>query len=158
MRNQLMKTPARWAALVAIFFLPATMSGAQDANSLQQVVNGVEVYLGVVPAELVAGHPRQHPERKMHGGATATGGYHVMVALFDHATGKRITDAQVSARIGPPSQPGPDTRLEPMTIAGAPTYGNYLDLARGGSYRIDLQIRRPGSPDTIHAVFQWAAN
>lgn len=157
MREYPMITLARWAVLATLIFLPATMSGAQDANSLQQVVDGVEVYLGVVPAEMVSGQLRKGPERKMHGGA-ATGGYHVMVALFDHATGNRITDAQVSARIGPPTQAGPDTRLEPMTIAGAPSYGNYLDMARGGSYRIDIQIRRPGSSGPIHAVFQWTAN
>lgn len=157
MREHLMKTPARWAVLAAVALLPATMSRAQDANTLQQVVDGVEVYLGVVPAEMVAGHPRKSQERRMHGGP-ANGGYHVLVALFEQATGKRITDAQVSARLGPPSRQGPDTRLEPMTIAGAPSYGNYLNMARGGSYRIDVLIRRPGSPDTIHAVFQWTAN
>jgi len=144
------------AALLAAFsVLPAAVRGAEAANALQQVVSGVEVYLGVVPAEIVAGHPATHPERQMHGGAT--GGYHVMVALFDHASGQRITDAQVSARLGPPSQPGPETRLEPMTIAGAPSYGNFLDMTRGGSYRIDFQIRRPGRPEAIPAVFQWTA-
>lgn len=156
MRTYLMTTPARWVVLAALVFLPATMSAAQDANALQQVVEGVEVYLGVVPAEMVASRPRM--ERKMHGGAAATSGYHVMVALFDRETGKRITDAQVSARLGPPSNPGTETRLEPMAINGASSYGNYLDMARGGSYRIDVQIRRPGTPDPIHAVFQWTAN
>lgn len=158
MREHLMRTPVRLALLATIFFLPVTMSGAQDANSLQQVVNGVEVYLGVVPAEMIAAYPRENPERKMHGGAAAIGGYHVVVALFDATTGRRITDAHVSARLGPASQPGPETQLEPMTINGARNYGNYLDMVRGGSYRIDVQIRRPGSPDPIHAIYQWTAN
>jgi hypothetical protein len=140
----------------ALIFAHTMLADAQGQNSLQQVVNGIEVYLGVVPAEMVAGHPRNSPERRMHGGATATGGHHVLVALFDHATGKRITDAQVSARLGPPSERASETRLEPMTIAGAQNYGNYLNMVRGGMYRIDVQIRRPGSADPIQATFHWS--
>jgi hypothetical protein len=135
--------------------LPAT-SGAQDGNTMRQVVNGIDVYLGIVPAEIVRGHPSGQPEREMHGGA-AKGGYHVMAALFEHASGKRITDAQVTAQLASPTNPGPETRLEPMTIAGALTYGNYIDMARGGSYRIVVQIHRPGLPDTIRATFTWRA-
>ena len=92
----------------------------------------------------------------MHGGATGRG-YHEMVALFEAKTGARITDAQVGARLVSPVRSEPETRLEPMTIAGAPTYGNYLDLAPGGSCRIDVSVRRAGSAEPIHAIFHWMA-
>lgn len=136
------------AALVAMFSTVAAPSRAQDDGSQPQVVNGIEVYLGIVPAGLVRDHPRGHTESKMHGGPAA-GGYHVLVALFDRTTGQRITDARVSAQLVSESHPAPETRLEPMTVAGAQTYGNYFDMVRGGSYRLDVLIRRPGAPVAV---------
>lgn len=150
-------SPLSRTILVASLLLFTAASVAQDGRSLHKTVNGIDVYLGVVPAELVGAHPRAHPERDMHGGVAA-GGYHVMVALFERTTGKRITDAKASARLVSPSRQGPETPLEPMTIAGALTYGNYFSMVRGGSYRIDVQIRRPGSPDAIVAIFNWTAD
>jgi hypothetical protein len=44
-----------------------------------------------------------------------------------------------------------------MAIAGAQTYGNYFDMVPGGSYRIDVSIRRPGLDDPIRATFRWMA-
>jgi hypothetical protein len=136
--------------------LAATPARAEGTGSPRQTVAGVEIYFGVVPAAMVREHPRQHPEGRMHGG-TAGRGYHVMVALFETKNGARITDAQVGVRLVSPSQSGPETRLEPMTIAGAQTYGNYLDMAPGGSYRIAVSVRRPGIAEPIHATFHWMA-
>ena len=136
--------------------LVVTPSRAEEAGPLNQTVAGVEIYLGVVPAAMVREHPRQHPEGRMHGGTTGRG-YHVMVALFETKTGARIVNAQVGARLVSPSQSGPETRLEPMTIAGAQTYGNYLDMAPGGSCRIDISVRRLGIAEPIHATFRWMA-
>lgn len=155
-------TRQRWRIAIsrvlcaAALMLVVTPSHTEDAGPLNQTVAGVEIYLGVVPAAMVRGHPRQHPEGRMHGG-TAGRGYHVMVALFEAKTGARIVNAQVGARLVSPSPSGPETRLEPMTIAGAQTYGNYLDMAPGGSYRIDVSIRRPGIAESIHATFHWMA-
>ena len=144
------------ALCMAALLLVVAPSRAEEAGSLHQTVAGVEIYLGVVPAAMVREHPRQHPERRMHGGAMGRG-YHVMAALFEAKTGARITDAQVGARLVSPTPSGPETRLEPMTIAGALTYGNYLDMAPGGSYRIDISVLRAGSAEPIHAIFHWTA-
>lgn len=144
------------ALCAAALMLVVTTSQAEEAGSLSQTVAGVEIYLGVVPAAMVREHPRQHPEGRMHSGTTGRG-YHVMVALFEAKTGARITDAQVGARLVSSAQSAPETKLEPMSIAGAQTYGNYLDMVPGGSYRIDVSIRRPGIADPIHATFHWVA-
>ena len=141
------------AVLLMCVVMPAY---SEETGSLHQAVAGVEIYLGVVPAAMVRDHPRQHPEGRMHGGTTGRG-YHVMVALFEAKTGARITDAQVGARLVSSTQSAPETKLEPMTIAGAQTYGNYFDMAPGGSYRIDVSIRRPGVAEPIHATFHWTA-
>lgn len=139
----------------ALMFVVAPLH-AEETGTLNQTVAGVEIYLGVVPAAMVREHPRQHPEGRMHGG-TAGRGYHVMVALFEAKTGTRITDAQVGARLVSPTRSATEARLEPMTIAGAQTYGNYFDMVPGGSYRIDVSVRRPGIAEPIHATFLWMA-
>src|SRR4051794_23124619 len=63
---------------------------------------GLAVYIGLVPAEIVRGHPADYPERTMHGGPRPHGGeheYHLVAAVFDAATADRVSDARVSARI-----------------------------------------------------------
>lgn len=128
--------------------LPVSMSRAEDGGSLQRVVSGV------VPAEIISGLPRNHVEREMHGGA-GSGGYHVVVALFDAKTKARIVDAQVVAQLVAPPRSGTEIRLEPMAIDGAQTYGNYLNMVSGGSYQIDVSVRRTGAAEPIHATFHW---
>jgi hypothetical protein len=79
---------------------------------------GLVVYFGAMPAEVVRGHPRAHPESQMHGrGHESPGEKHVVIALFDAATGARITDATVSARVV--GSAAPARALERMTVAGA---------------------------------------
>jgi hypothetical protein len=40
-------------------------AAAQDTE--YKTVDGLAVYLGVVPAQIVKGHPREHSEQTMHG-------------------------------------------------------------------------------------------
>ncbi len=48
-----------------IAFAGATSAAAERTRD--QVVDGVAIYFGIVPAPLVRGHSRQHPEGAMHG-------------------------------------------------------------------------------------------
>ncbi len=138
--------------LAGLAAVPA-LSAAATASK-HKVVDGVAVYLGIVPAEIVRGHPREHPESEMHGGPPAGEHvYHLIIALFDEQTNKRISDARVSASISEINHPGPQRTLEPMLIAGTVAYGNYFDLAGNGPYRIVVQIRRTGQPRVIEAEF-----
>ena len=118
-------------------------------SALVKVVDGVSIYLGIVPAEIVRGHPKEHPEGAMHGGAP-TGGeqYHVMVALFDAKTGQRINNAEVTAKVA-----GMEKKLEVMNIANAITYGNFFPMSGPGPFRIVVQIRKPGEPRVVEALF-----
>jgi hypothetical protein len=78
------------------------MSGAFAADSsLHKIVDGVAIYLGVIPAELIEGHPKAHPESGLHGGAppVTEERYHIVIALFDAKTGARITNAKVTASL-----------------------------------------------------------
>jgi len=132
--------------------LVALMVSAAD---YRQLVDGVAIYFGVMPAELVRGHPREHPESAMHGGVPV-GENHIMVALFDDKTGERITTAEVTATITGPGSFRAEKKLETMVIAGSTTYGNYFSLLGPGPYRIAVRIRAPGVSHDIQTVFTWS--
>lgn len=128
------------------------------ANSGQrQIADGMDIYLGVMPAEIVRGHPKAHSESAMHGGMPPSKGYHhVIVSLFDSQSGNRITDAEVTAKVEEPGHlERSEKALESMTIAGTLTYGNYFRMPGKGPYLISLEIRRPGSPRVVEAKFDY---
>lgn len=142
------------ALVIGLLFCICGVSSAAD--ELYKTVDGVAVYLGVVPAEIVQGHPKEHTEAQMHGGPPdMRGRYHVMVALFEQATGERITDAQLTATVGALGLAGAEKKLERMIVAGATTYGNYFAMPNPGPYRIDISIRQPGKARDIQVVFDY---
>ena len=135
--------------------LPMTSHAAD--NSRHQRVDGVDVYLGIFPAEMVLGQPKLRAEAEMHGGVPpGEHRYHVTVALFDAATGKRITGALVKAKVSELGLSGIEKKLEPMTIAGTISYGNYFRMSGTGIYRIQVQIRLPGAAQAIDAIFEYS--
>ena len=144
-------TRPRWLLAGLLLLVPAIVA----AGGYRQVVDGVTIYFGVLPAELVRGHPREHPESGMHGGVPA-GENHLVIALFEDKTGKRITDAEITATIMGPDRFKLEKKLEPMIIAGAATFGNYFNMLGPGPYRIALRIRTPGIGHDIEATFTWA--
>lgn len=129
---------------------------AQDSGSYQ-VVGSIAAYLGTMPAEIVAGHPKNHPEPLMHGGPPASPhAEHIIVALFDEPSGTRIEDAAVTATIsGLGHIAATSITLEPMLIAGVVTYGGYISFPGRDPYSIDLQISRPGSPKVTPITFKY---
>ncbi len=144
------------AALAGIAALLLTAAFAAD-SSQHKVVHGVAIYLGVLPAEMVLGHPKAHTEADMHGGVPAgQHQQHVVVALFDNATGKRISGAKVSARVHEINLAGVQKKLAPMLISGTVSYGNYFNMpATKNPYRIQVRIELPGVADVIEAQFDY---
>lgn len=130
------------AGLTATFALPTiTHAGVVDGA---KTVDDLMIYLGVVPAATVRGHPKTHDEAKMHGGAPASEhSMHVVAAVFDNSSGARITEANVSAHITEPGGLQRTVRLEPMVVAGALTYGGFAKFQRGIRYRIGIKVDRP---------------
>ena len=144
------------ATVVSIAALTASAAFAAD-TATHKVVHGVAIYLGVLPAEMVLGHPRTHTEAEMHGGVPAgQHQHHVVVALFDNATGKRISGAKVSARVHEINLAGARKKLDPMLIAGTVSYGNYFNMpATSNPYRIQVRIELPGVAEVIEAQFDY---
>jgi hypothetical protein len=120
------------------------------------VDHGVAVYYAVIPAEIIRGHEKQHPEATMHGGAPRSqNAYHLMVALFEAASKRRITDAKVTAKVTEVGLAGEEKKLEPFTVAGALTYGNYFMMTPNTNYRISVSAKRPSSSEEAHIEFPF---
>lgn len=126
-----------------------------DTGSDSKTVGNVVIYMGLLPAEMIRGHPHEHPEATMHGGAPrASGEYHVVIALFDAKSGARIENADISARVSEIGLAGEEKKLEPMQIAGTVTYGNFFPMRGNGPFRIELVIHVPGQSQEIKAAFE----
>lgn len=129
--------------------------GSALADDGYKKADGLAVYLGIVPASLVRGHPTGHPEQAMHGGAgPARHQQHLVVAVFDDATGTRVENARVSARISGLGHVGQQSlALEPMTIANTVTYGGFVSLPGNDRYEISIHIEVPGRPNPVSVAF-----
>ena len=135
--------------LISLCFLfAATLAMAGDSER-HQMVDGMSVYLGVIPAQFVKDHPG------MHGGSgDKKHNYHVLVALFDGKSGERITDANVKATVSPLGMAGSSKHMEAMH-GDIVSYGNYFTLQKPEAYRILVEIRRGKDGDKSEANFVY---
>lgn len=139
------------AALVVLAGIAIAAGSGQH-----KIADGMFIYLGVVPAEIVRGHPLQH-NQVMHGGVPAFGqDHHVIIALFDNQSADRIIDAAVRAIVEESDHSGRlEKELEPMTVAGTITYGNYFRMPGKDPYLISLEIRRLNSLNAVKVQFVY---
>lgn len=146
----------RLAGAVAAATAALVVGCAREADlpRSEQTVDGVTIYLGVVPAAIVQGHSTtQGDPQALHGGAPpGSSSHHVMVALFDAASGARITDARVSASV--PGQ-APARALEPMEVNGLTTYGNFFLFSGPDVRRIHVEVFPAGRSNSIKADFAY---
>lgn len=142
-------------ALSLVFLLAVTAWVWADQNDRHKTGGGIELYMGVIPAEVIRGRGSGE-ERSMHGGVPAgSDGYHLVIALFDQASGDRITDARVTARVSVPGKAVVEIPLDPMKVADVVTYGNYVVLSDQTTNRISLQVQRVGK-HPVNLDFQYA--
>lgn len=118
---------------------------------------GLAVYLGILPAEMVKGHTAGHQEATMHGGVPrGRHEYHMLVAVFEAASGERVVDADVTATIsGLGHVGGSRLQLEPMKIENTVTYGNYVDFPGNDIYEIKILVKRPGISPSVSMQFSY---
>jgi hypothetical protein len=142
-----------------LFLLALPLLGNAVAAERQQPLKtgGLEIFYGVIPAEMILGHPSDHDERRMHGGVpSGSGQHHLIISLFDARTRARVTDATARATVTEPGLATQQKALEPMVFAGALTYGNYFRMTGPGPYRIEVEILRPGSTIPVKTTFGYS--
>lgn len=142
----------RFAAHAWLVLLSAAvLSPAWAQNRLER--SGITLYWGLVPAAVVA---EKHALSELHGGPPRGGGqvHHLVVALYDSASGRRIEDAVVRAQL---SETGivdePAKYLLPMKINDQASYGQVFGVAKEGPYRFRLWVRLPPRIDEIEFAF-----
>ena len=144
-----------FATLCLFAIFSSSMAVAAD-DAPYKLAGGLVVYIGVVPAEIVKGHPSQHAEKTMHGGAPrGAHEYHVVAAVFDATNGARVSDASVTAQISGIGLSGGKKKLDPMKIADTISYGSFFDLPGRDLYTIGLTIERPGQPKPVSLEFKY---
>lgn len=127
--------PYRNLLVLFCLILVTNMAMADDSRRHLKV-DGMSVYLGVMPAQITQKYLAMHD-----GSAEKEHRYHVLVALFDSKSGKRITDARVKAAVFPLGLQRSPEELEPMRN-DLLSYGNYFTLHKPELYRIRVEIRR----------------
>ncbi len=147
-------------AIAALVVLGLTFGVARAAgvNSDQPIrLDGMEVFFGIVPAEILRGHQREHEEQTMHGGVPrGKGVHHLIISVFEAKTRARITDAVVTASVTELGMATETHKLEAMSFGGAVSYGNYFAMPYQGPYEIVVNVRRPGDGKTATARFQYS--
>jgi hypothetical protein len=151
---QVARIPRTITLALALLVLTAACN-KQEAPRNSQVVDGVAIHLGVVPSRNDRGDPGRHAEPTMHSPVPAAGrSDHVVVALFEDSTGKRIEDAQVIGSITEITMGSDRKTFQRMRINGTITYGSYMfNMPPGRDYHLKLWIRRPGNQKAIEATF-----
>lgn len=139
----------------AFQFLMAAGQGVTQEGIRSKMVDGVAIQYGILSAAAVArAHPPNHAEGRMHGGPpSGRDDYHLDIALFEVATGKRISDAQVSATVSELGLAGKWKKLEPEHLADAVSFGNYFTMRGDGPFRIVVEARLPGSAKPVVVQF-----
>ena len=121
-------------------------------DSNRKIVDGMEVYFGIVSAESLKGSK----EAKLHGGIPAGKDYyHVNISLFDAKTRAAIGDAHVEVQVSEPVSGGETKKLDAVTIGSTRSYGHYFRLASKNPYIVTVRIQRPGMPRALEAKFDY---
>jgi hypothetical protein len=138
----------RSRATTWLLVLACLLAGTALAQSRQERA-GLTMYWGLVPAAVVA---ERHPGEELHGGAPKGGGqvHHLVVALYDTASGRRVEDAIVRAQL---SEAGivdaPPKYLLPMKVNEQASYGQVFGMAKDGPYRFRIFVKLPQRPGEI---------
>lgn len=142
---------------IAVLALTFGVARAASVNPEQPIrFDGMELFFGFVPAEILRGHPREHEEQTMHGGVPrGKGVHHLIISVFDAKTRVRITDATVTGSITEAGMATQNQKLESMSFGGAASYGNYFAMPNQGPYEIVVNVRRSANGKTATARFQY---
>ena len=139
------------------FALAVTVSLVR-ADGSGMIVGGIEIFYGIVPAEIIRERADKHDHNMHRGKFFGRGSHHLVVSLSDVKSGQRIADATVMATVTPLGFAPTEKRLEPMLINQTTTYGNFFDFpASSAPFHITLKITRPNiaAHNAVVADFEY---
>lgn len=134
-----------WLVLACMLAMPV----AGYTQNQETTTGGMRVFYGVVPAEVLGkGKSAQAPNGPGPNRPRGRNIQHLVVALLDPQTGRRIQNATVMATVTPLGLAAEQKKLAPMLINGDVTYRNFFHFPPGSApFRIEIDIQRPGSVD-----------
>ncbi len=143
-------------ALVVVTALTVGLAPAAGVNDQPIRLDGLELFFGIVPAEILRGHPSDHEERIMHGGVPrGKGVHHLIVSVFDAKTQSRIVDGMVTASVTEVGMATQSRTLEAMAFGGNVSYGNYFAMPNQGPYDIVVNVRQPSDGKAVTMRFPY---
>jgi hypothetical protein len=149
MRSTPLSAPCwRFTTTLWLLLLLATMVSPVWAQSRLER-SGVTLRWKLELADIVAD---KRALAELHGGPPKGGGqaHHLVVALYDSASGRRIEDAVVRAQlreIGIADEPA--KVLLPMKVNDQASYGQFFIMATHGPYRFRIWVRLPQRSEEI---------
>lgn len=77
----------------------------------------------------------------------------MLVSVFDDRSGWSVDDALIDASVAPLGLGDTRRELQPIIIANATAYGNFLPVAGSPPYVGQVAIRRPGHDGPVRRQF-----
>ncbi len=135
----------------ALFWTFPEPSAAE--SEVSRTVGGLKVFLDVLPSAVMK-QQKSITGKGLHG-VPPPGGhvYHVMVSVVDAASGEKQRDLGVRARVSGLGLGDPEKDLLPITIDKGVGYGNYFILPPNETYKVQVDIRRPGQAELVRVDF-----
>jgi hypothetical protein len=141
----------RFAATMWLLLLSATMLNPVLAQSRLER-SSVTLLWKLELADIVKD---KRALAELHGVPPKGQAHHLVVALYDSASGRRIEDAVVRAQLREVGVvDGPAKVLLPMTVNDQPSYGQIFGAAKSGPYRFRVWVRLPLRTDEIEFAIQ----
>jgi cytochrome c5 len=156
-------TDAEFRAAILYMFNPTAAAAAPGSGDAprpapagpnHRTVGGLELDLGITPADALLAFPKESVERSMHGGVPGGAGYyHLNLSLADAKTHAPVGGASVEVEVEQPGITHTSAKLEPMAV-GPASYGNYVRLKPHTAYLITVHVRAPAWPRGVDAKFE----
>lgn len=152
-------TPVRWlrhAANAGLLLAFSTLSAAA-ATEYEKHADGLAVYMGVLPTQVLRGNADASHLATMHGGLPPGGGsHHLVIAIYDERTQRQVEGAEVAATVTPLGLGPTRRKLEPMPIGTSATYGNVFPMSGSGPYTVKVSIHVSGQPRATGVQFNYS--
>ena len=137
-------------AMLATFLIGMFTVAHADDLTRTVTAHGLTVHYGVIPSSKL-GEAGSRAASNVT--AASPNKYHLTVAIFDAATGRRVSDATVLASVKGPrahdthfhAKPV-EKRLDAVKVGSAVTYGNDFEMPWSGIYHVDLTVTQKDQP------------